>query len=74
MSLARGLSILFTFSKNQLLVLLSFFYCFFEFYFIDFFFDLLPSADLRFSVVVVLLFLVNLGAGLGCRYDIFLLF
>ena len=35
-SLARGLSILFALSKNQLLVLLIFFYCFMNLYFIDF--------------------------------------
>ena len=35
-SLARGLSILFTFSKNQFLVLLICFYCFLNLYFIDF--------------------------------------
>ena len=36
-NLARGLSILLTFSKNQLLVLLIFFYCSLNLCFIDFF-------------------------------------
>ena len=35
-SLARGLSIFFIFSKNQLLVFIDFFYCFLNLYFIDF--------------------------------------
>ena len=51
LSLTRGLSILFTFSKNHLLVLLISSIVFLNLYFIDFLFDLydfLPSADFRF--------------------------
>ena len=50
---ARGLSILFTFSKNRLLVWLIFVNCFLNLYFIDFLFDIygfLPSADFRFCL------------------------
>jgi len=67
MSLARGLSVSFTFSKNQLLV---FFYCFLNLYFIDFLFDLydsLPSADF---MVFLFFFLIHLGGGLSCQFDL----
>ena len=51
MSLAKGLTILFFFSKNQLLVLLIFAIFFFHFYFIYFssdFYDFFPSTILGF--------------------------
>ena len=50
-SLARGLSILFTLSKNQLWILLIFFFFFLNLYFIDILsdlYDFLPSANFRF--------------------------
>ena len=67
---ARGLSILFTFSMNQLLVLLIFFLLFLNLYLIDFLsdlYDFLPSTNFRFFVVAVfLLFLILLGGRLSC--------
>ena len=74
-SLARCLSISFTFSKNQLLVFFIFFYCFFEFLFYCF-----PLWSLWFPsccwlwVSFVLLFLILLGGRLSCWFEIFLFF
>ena len=51
MNLAKGLSILFIFSKNQLLVSLNLFYCFLSLYFISFcsdFYYFLSSANVGF--------------------------
>ena len=73
--LAKGLSILFTLSNNQLLVLLIFSYCFLNLYFIDFLSDLfnfLPYVD--FSFCLFFFFLIHLGGGLSCWFETFLLF
>ena len=63
-SLAKGLSILFIFSKNQLLVLLSFTIVSFI-YFCSDVYDFFPFA------IFFLLFLVVLGVKLGCLIDVF---
>ena len=61
MSLANGLSILFIFSKNQLLVLLIFAMV----HFVAFSF----ISALIFMIVSLLLFLVALGVELGYLFD-----
>ena len=66
----------FTFSKNQLLVLWIFSYCFLNLCVIDFLFELydfLPFAEFR-VFFFVLLILIHLGGGLSCLFEIFLLF
>ena len=68
MSLAKGLSILFIFSKNQPLVLLIFY--FFFIYFCSDLYDFFPSTN--FGVFFLLLFLVVLGVKLGCLFDVIL--
>ena len=77
MSLAKGLSILFTFSENQLLVLLIFtIVSFISFSFISsriFMISFLLLILWFFVVVVVVvLFPVALGVKLGCLFDVFL--
>ena len=76
MSLAKGLSILFIFSKIQLLVYYLY-YCFFHFFFIYFcldLYDFFPSPNFVVVVVVVLLlFPVVLGVKLGCLFDVSLI-
>ena len=73
MSLAKGLSTLFIFSKNQLLVLLIFAIV----YFISFLFISAQTFMISFLIlilvfVVVVLFPVVLGVKLGCLFDVFL--
>ena len=71
MSLAKGLSILFIFSKNQRLVLLIFtFVSFFSIYFCSDLYDFFPSTN--FGFLFVLLFPVVLGVKLGCLFNVFL--
>ena len=70
--LARGLSVLFTLSKNQLLALLIFSY------FFNSLFYWFPPSSLWFpsfcwSEVLFVLFLILLGSMLGCWFEIFLL-
>ena len=73
MSLAKGLSILFIFSKNQLLVLLIFtIVSFTSFSFSSALFFMISYLLLLLSFVVVLLFPVILGVKLGCLVDVFL--
>ena len=70
-SLARGLSIFFILSKNQLLVLWIF-SCRFLIYFI--FLWSLFSSFFWLSVLFVLPFLILLSGKLGCLFEIFLVF
>ena len=70
MSLAKCLSILFIFSKNQFLVLLIFIIAsFFLIYFFPDIYDLNPSANLG---IFVLLFPVVLSIKLGRLFNVFL--
>ena len=79
MSLAKGLSVFFIFSKNQLLVLLMFTtVSFISFSFISAQIFMISFLPLFFVVVVVLLLLlllfpVVLGVKLGCLFDVFLI-
>ena len=71
MSLAKGLSILFIFSKNQLLVLLIF--LLFPFVSVSFIYALISLiSPLILILGFVLLSLVVLGIRLGCFFEIFL--
>ena len=71
MSLAKGLSILFIFSKNRLLVLLIFTTVSISFSFIS-----ARMFTISFLLLIleffVLLFPVVLGVKLGCLFDVFL--
>ena len=73
MSLAKGLSVLFVFSKKQLLVL--FIFIIFSFFFIYFCldpYDFFPSTNFFGGEGVVLLFPVVSGVKLGFLFDVFL--
>ena len=73
MSLADSLSLLFIFSKNQLLVLLIFaIVSFISFSFISALIFMISFLHLT-LVGVVLLFLVALGVRLGCLFDVSLI-
>jgi len=71
-----GLSILFIFSKNQLLVLLIFavfsfgFVVVVVFYLFMLFYDFFPSTNFAFVVIILLLSLVILDGKLGCMFDV----
>jgi len=72
MNLAKGLSVLFIFSKNQLLVLfiftiVSFYFCFR--YFCSDLYDLFPSTN--FGIFLVLLFPVVSGMKLVSLFNVF---
>ena len=72
-SLARALSIFFTLSKNRLLVLLFFSYCFLNVYFIELlsdYYDFLPSPTL----VLFVLFHIHFVGGLSCQLRFFFFF
>ena len=72
MSLAKGLSILFIFSKNQLLVLLIFtVVSFISFSFISVLILMISFLLLSLGFFV-LFFPVVLGVKLGCLFDVFL--
>jgi len=72
MSLAKGLSILFIFSKNQLLVLLIFtVVSFISFSFISALILMISFLLLSLGFFV-LFFPVVLGVKLGCLFDVFL--
>ena len=73
MSLAKGLSILFIFSKNQLLVLLIFtIVSFISFSFIFAWIFIISFLLLILVFFLVLLFTVVSGVKLGCLFDVFL--
>ena len=72
-SAAKVLSILFIFSRNELLILLIFFDCPFSLYFIYFHSGLyyfLPSTD--FGLHLFFFFLVPWGIKLGCLFELFI--
>ena len=70
MSLARGLSILFTFSKNQLLVLLIFYIVFWTAILLISSLILIISF-LLLTLGLFVLFLLHSGGGLSCQFKIF---
>ena len=73
-SLARGLSVLLTFWKSQLLVLLIFFVYFLTSILLSPFWSLWFPFFCWLEILFLLLFLIPLGGRLGCWFEIFLLF